>query len=171
MSHPEISDALKAWIGRQVIYESPEEIGLAGIRYFALATGDDNPLYHDAAYARESRHGGIIAPPTLIVETNQFVRRPPGPDGYAGHAWELPLQDTVFMRGGNDYELFQPVVPGDRITATWTILDIYARETRQLGTRIFVVSEARYVNQQGELLAVNRETSVYRDDAPADPVL
>ena len=66
-----------------------------------------------------------------------------------------------FIRGGNDYEMMQPVRPTDRVAVTWKILDIYERHTRKLGTLIFVVSEARYANQRGELLAVNRETNIY----------
>ena len=83
-----ITDELKAWIGREVTYAAPEELGRAAIRYFALASGDGNPLYYDEAIARRSRHGGIIAPPTLVCETNQIYPRPPDRNGYIGHHWE-----------------------------------------------------------------------------------
>jgi len=156
-----ITDELKAWIGREVTYAAPEELGRAAIRYFALASGDGNPLYHDEAIARQSRHGGIVAPPTLVCETNQIYPRPPDLNGYIGHHWELPLQSDRFIRGGNEYEFHQPVRPDDRITVTWRIVDIYERDTRQGGPLVFVVSEARYTNQRGELLAVNRETNIH----------
>lgn len=155
-----ISSELHGWIGRQVTYEAPEELGRAACRYFALALDDDNPLYRDEAIAGSSVHGGVVAPPTLVCETNQFYRQPPDEAGYIGHAWDLPLPGR-FMRGGNEYEFHQPVRPDDRVTVTWTLLDIQRRETRSSGSTVFVVSEARYVNQRGELLAVNRETTVY----------
>jgi acyl dehydratase len=47
-----LTDELRGWIGREVSYTAREEIGRASIRYFALAIGDDNPLYIDEAYAR-----------------------------------------------------------------------------------------------------------------------
>ena len=41
-----------------------------------LALPDDNPVEQAAAIAAPSRHGGIIAPPTVVCETNQPVQRP-----------------------------------------------------------------------------------------------
>jgi acyl dehydratase len=156
-----VPEELRAWIGREASYTAPEEIGRAGIRLFALAMQDDNPLYQDEAFAAGTRHGGIIAPPTLVCETNQPCRQPADETGYFGHLWKLPLPGGDFMRGGNEYEFHQPVRPDDRLTVTWRILDIQARETRGGGALIFVISEARYTNQRGELLAVNRETNVH----------
>lgn len=69
-----ITDELKSWIGREATYTAPEELGRASIRYFAMALGDDNPLFYDAAFARDTRHGGVIAPPTLVCETNQIFQ-------------------------------------------------------------------------------------------------
>jgi acyl dehydratase len=155
-----MTNALKACVGREVTYVAPEPLGAASIRYFATATGDTNPLYSDEVAASLSRHGGIIAPPTMVCETGQFYVAPQGPDGYLGHRWELPIESDRHIRGGNEYELFQPVRPDDRITVTWRIVDIYERETRKGGAMIFIVSEARYSNQRGELLAINRETTI-----------
>lgn len=152
---------LKEWIGRSATYHAPEELGLASLRYFALALQDENPIYQDADYAQTSRFAGIIAPPTLVCETNQIVRQAPNHEGYIGHHWELPVENRRFIRGGNDYEFHQPARPDDRISVTWTILDIYERPSRRLGELLFVVSEARYVNQHGALLATNRETNIY----------
>ncbi|MCE2945667.1 MAG: MaoC family dehydratase N-terminal domain-containing protein [bacterium] len=155
-----MTDEIKAWIGREVTYAAPEELGRAAIRYFALATGDDNPLYSNDEVAHASRHGGIVAPPTLVCETNQFYDRPMETSGYFGHSWPLPIDGDRVIRGGNEYEFFQPVRPDDRISVTWRILDIYERDSRENGSLLFVISEARYVNQRGELLAVNRETNI-----------
>lgn len=154
-------DDLKSWIGRQATYTSPEELGRASIRYFAMALHDDNPIYSQDDFAKATQHGGVIAPPTLVCETNQFVRRPADGNGYTGHNWDLPLPHTRFIRGGNEYEFHQPVRPDDRVTVTWTILDVYERATQKFGVLVFVVSEARYVNQRDELLAVNHETNIY----------
>ena len=155
-----LTDELKSWIGREAVYVAPDELGHASIRFFALATGDANPLYHDEPAARQSRHGGIIAPPTLVCETNQFYTLSQGGDGYIGHRWDLPVDGDRVIRGGNEYEFLQPARPDDRITVTWRIVDIYERETRQAGSLIFVISEARYTNQHGQLLAVNRDTTI-----------
>ena len=157
-----LTDELRRWIGRQARYTAPEEVGRASIRYFALALGDDNPLYQDETFAGQTRFGGIVAPPTLICETSQHYHRQADDYGYIGHTWDLPLPPSRLIRGGNEYQFFQPVRPGDRITATWRIGDIYERATGRGGFLLFVISEVTYHNQDGELLASNRETVMYQ---------
>jgi N-terminal half of MaoC dehydratase len=71
-----LTEELKAWIGREAHYPAREELGRASIRYFALALGDDNPLYLDDGYAREAGYPSVIAPPTLICETCQYAHPP-----------------------------------------------------------------------------------------------
>lgn len=150
------TDEIKAMIGREVVYTAPEELGRAAIRYFALAVGDDNPLYTDDAYAREHGYDGVVAPPTLICETNQYAGLPRDADGYAGHSWPIEVPGARLVRGGNSYEFHQPVRPGDVVTATWRI-----HSAEEKAGKLFVVSRATYVNQHGDLLAVNEETLIW----------
>jgi acyl dehydratase len=152
---------LLSWIGREAVYVATEEVGAASIRYFAFATGDPNPIYRDEKFAARTCFKEIIAPPTMVCETNQFTGEIENSDGYIGHHWDLPLNGGRFMRGSNDYTFYQPVRSSDRITVRWKIVDIYERETRTSGKLVFVESEARYCNQKGELLALNRETNIY----------
>jgi acyl dehydratase len=157
-----LTDELKTWIGREVVYHAPEELGRASIRYFALAMGDDNPLYRDDAYARAAGYPGVVAPPTLICETCQYADLAPNGDGYAGHEWDLPIRGCRMIRAGNDYEFHRSILPTDHVSATWRIESIEERSFSRGGTQLFVESIARYVNQDGERLATNRETIVYQ---------
>ncbi|MBO2447846.1 MaoC family dehydratase N-terminal domain-containing protein [Actinomadura barringtoniae] len=156
-----LTEEIKALIGSEVSYTAPEELGRAAIRYFAQATGDDNPLYTDDAYAREHGYGGVVAPPTLICETNQYAGLPRDDDGHAGHTWRLEVPGTRLVRGGNDYAFHRPVRPDDVITATWRIDD--ARERTGSGGRsmLMITSTAVYTDQNGEPLATNTETLIY----------
>ncbi len=155
-----LTDELKSWIGREARYSAPEELGRASIRYFALALGDDNPLYLDDDHARAAGHRSVVAPPTLVCETCQYNAGPPGENGYIGHEWDLPIDNVRLIRAANDYEFTRPVYPDDRITVTWTLADIEERPSRRGGTQLFVTSIAVYENQDGERLATNRETIV-----------
>jgi acyl dehydratase len=157
-----LTKELKAWIGREVHYPAREELGRASIRYFALALGDDNPLYVDDGYAREAGYLSVIAPPTLICETCQYAHRAPNEDGYIGHEWRLPIRGCRLIRAGNEYEFMRPILPTDRVSATWTLEDIVERSRSGGGTQLFVSSVARYRDALGELVAVNRETIVYQ---------
>jgi acyl dehydratase len=163
---PLLTDELTAWIGREAHYPAREELGRASIRYFALAMGDDNPLYVDTAYAKEAGYPSVIAPPTLVVETCQYAHRPPDADGYIGHEWHLPITGCRTIRAGNDYEFMRPVLPDDRISVTWTLEDIVERGSSRGGTQLFVTSVARYRDAAGEVVAINRETLVYQPLAP-----
>jgi acyl dehydratase len=162
-----LTEELRSWIGREVTYAAREELGRGAIRYFALAVGDDNPLYTDEAYARAAGYPSVIAPPTLVVETCQYAHRPPGEDGYIGHEWPLPVTGCRLIRAGNEYELFQPVLPTDRVSVTWRLEDIAERPASRGGTQLFVTSIATYVNQHAQRLAVNRETIVLQPLHPS----
>jgi acyl dehydratase len=153
---------LKSWIGREAHYPAREELGRASIRYFALAMGDDNPLYVDDEYARKAGYPSVIAPPTLVCETSQYAHQAPNADGYIGHEWHLPVRNSRLIRAGNDYEFMRPVLPTDRISVTWTLEDIVERSASRGGTQLFVTSVARYRDAKGEVVAINRETVVYQ---------
>lgn len=142
-------------------YEGREELGRAMLRYFALAIGDDNPLYHDEAYARAAGYPTVIAPPTFVCETLQPYHRPPDADGYIGHGWDLPGLGTRFFRAGHEYEFFRPVLATDRVSVTWRIEDMVEKTSSRGGTLLFVTSTATFYDVRGERLAVNRETIVY----------
>jgi acyl dehydratase len=156
------SEELKTWIGREAHYPAREELGRASIRYFALALGDDNPLYLDDGYAREAGYPSVIAPPTLICETCQYSHLPLNEEGYIGHDWMLPIRGCRLIRAGNEYEFMRAILPTDRISVTWTLEDIVERSRSGGGTQLFVRSVARYRDAAGELVAVNRETVAYQ---------
>jgi acyl dehydratase len=157
-----LTDELKQWIGREFNYTAPEEIGRASIRYFALALGDDNRLYFDNEYAQTAGYAGVIAPPTFICETNQYAHRQPDADGYIGHSWDLPISGCRMIRGGHEYEFFQPVRPEDQISVNWRLEDIFERSSSRGGTMLIAVAVATFSNQRGEKLARNRETLIFQ---------
>lgn len=159
-----LTDEVKAWIGREAVYEAHEELGRGAIRYFALAIGDDNPLYTDEAFAQQHGYPSVIAPPTLVCETNQYMSGVRDRHGYIGHTWDLPVTGCRLIRGGNTYEFHQPVLPTDRITARWIVEDIQERAGSK--PMLIVASCATYTNQRGELLATNRETIIYQQVTP-----
>lgn len=146
-----LTDEVRALVGRTATYTAPEPLGRAAIRYFALATGDDNPAHL----------AGDVAPPTLVCETNQFVNLPRDENGFAGHGWDFHLPGTREVRGGNSYQFHRPVRPDDVVTATWTVTDVAERTTGSGAAMVVVTSLAIYTDQAGELLVENEETLIY----------
>ena len=115
---------------------------------FAQAIGDDNPLFSDETAARHGRYGGLIAPPTFLRSMSSS--RPELP-------FELPL--TRMLDGGSDWEYFEPIRPGDRITAVASITDVSER-TGRLGTMVFTTVVTTYRNQLGQVAATQTSTSI-----------
>jgi acyl dehydratase len=157
-----LTDEIRALIGLEASFTAPEELGRAAIRYFAIAIGDENPLYVDDEYARAEGYPSVIAPPTLVCETNQYMSGRPNGDGYIGHQWALPLSGLHAIRGGNEYEFHRPLLPHHRITARWRIADIQEKLSSRGIPMLVVVSDVAYSEQSGELLATNRETTIYQ---------
>jgi acyl dehydratase len=160
MSNIILTDELRARIGEKRVYVAPEPIGKAAFRYFALAIGDDNPLYTDDQFARDHGYDGVIAPPTLVSETNQYANLPKESTGYAGHGWGLEVPGTRLLRGGNEYTFHQAVRPEDILTVTWRIDDMVERMSSKGTPMVVVTSIVEYANQNGELLVTNVETLI-----------
>lgn len=158
-----LTDELRKRIGETVSYEAPEEIGRAAIRYFSLAIGDDNPLYTDPDFARAHGYDDIIAPPTFVVETNQYMTGEPDEHGYIGHSWGFDIPDTRLIRGGHEYEFHHPVYPTHRLRVDWTITGMTEKTGSDGRQMLLIDSEARYTSQDGSLLAINRETLIYQE--------
>ena len=90
---PELPDFAQPWIGRQTEpLWGGYPVSEAQIMYWADMAEDANPLYEDGAYARASRHGGMIAPfPSLFTWT---MGRP----GHFGEPFGRPDPDDGRVR-------------------------------------------------------------------------
>jgi acyl dehydratase len=156
-----LNDELRALVGRTATYTAPDALSRSSIRYFATAVGDHNPVYTDDVAARAAGYDGVVAPPTLVCETNQVVNNPRDDDGFPGHEWGIELPGTRLVRGGNDYTFHQPVSPDDVLTVVWEITDLTERTTGSGQAMLIVTSVGRFTNQRGELLVENEETLIY----------
>ena len=154
-----LNDKLRATIGMETVFQSPDEFGRSSFRQYALAIGDFNPLYTDRDFARSHGLPDVMAPPTLICDTWQFVEGDFDEEGR-----QLALKDDLGLgglRAGNSYEFFQPVHPGDIVTAKRKTKDVYEKTGRS-GRLLFWDFETSYFNQRDELLATNVETMFLR---------
>jgi acyl dehydratase len=156
-----LTDELRARIGEQAVYTAPEPVGRAAIRYYALAVGDANPLYSNPSAAQAAGYSDVIAPPTWITETNQYMTGSRNAEGYMGHGWGIELPNTRLVRGGNSYTFTQAIHPDDIVTATWEIVDATERTTSKGTDMLIVTSSATYTNQRGEVLATNTESLIW----------
>ena len=154
-------ERLKATVGQEIVLRAPDEIGRSSLRQYALAIGDFNPIYSDREFAQASGLRDVMAPPTLICDTWQYV------DSDMDERGDLlgrgPIRELEGLRAGNEYEFFQPIHPDDVVTAHWIVKDVYEK-TGSTGSLVFQVIETTFYNQSGELLARNTETMFYRPE-------
>jgi acyl dehydratase len=129
------------------------------ISHFAQAIGDDDPIYHDEAYGRSSRHGSMIAPP-LFCQTYAFADLPVAgmPIDLSPSEADVPVPAERTVGGSSAYEFFAPIRSGDVIIRTSELKDVIKKVGRD-GDLYLVVVETTYVNQNQVL--VGREEATY----------
>lgn len=137
------------------------------IRRFARAVGDFNPLYWKEEFAAGSRYRGVIAPPTMIFEMNFNEKGDVSEEDGSYPEIKLGLHRVEVIRGGNEYEILQPVRAGDRITVTRKVVDAYEKEGKR-GKLVFVVLEMKYFNQDKVHVGTNREMLILVQPSSAD---
>ncbi len=145
-----LTEAIRARIGEQATYVAPEPIGLAAGRYFALAIGDDNPLYATG-----------VVPPTWLFETNTYTDLARDEDGFAGHTWHLDVPEARLVRGGHRYRWYRDVRAEDVVTATWSLVDMAERTTRTGAAMLVVTSSCVYSDQAGDRIAEQTEDLIF----------
>jgi len=118
------------------------EIERGMISRFAQAIDDPNPLWQDEEYAKKTRFGGIIAPPTFISGT-----------GFEQIQQVLAsISSGTILHGSTELECYQPIRPGDVVTATTKITNIRERQGK-MGKTAFMTFDTTYKNQRQELVA------------------
>lgn len=152
-----ITDEMKKMVGRPwapQIFKVEE----GAIRRYAAAIDDANPLYNDAGYARKSKYGRLKSPPgfagwpekkarLLGIQVSEALMAAGGPP--------RPLD------GGIEFEFLRPVLAGDTLVETTTIINLAERDTKT-GKSLFTQVEYAYANKDGDVALRSVATYIYR---------
>lgn len=147
MANKYVTEEVRKQIGKKAEPRT-YDVERGAIRRFAEAIGDPNPLFNREEEARNSRFGGMIAPPTFL--RSMMAAFP---------EIKIDMQGNRGLDGGSDWEYFVPIRVGDRITVQTKIADIRESEGR-LGPMVFTTIETSYTNQFGQLCALQRATGI-----------
>lgn len=175
MSVNYITDEVKAVIGAESEpIEAYHPVDSSEVRRFHHATMDQAPRYWDQDWARQSRYGGVVAPPAFPVHAFRRPSDAPDPlDAMGDPDFDgrnrrmrpgLPVVEVPLVRllnGGYDYELFRYARVGERIFCKSRFKDIYQRDGKT-GSMVFVVIEDVYTNERGERLLKTTNTIILR---------
>ncbi|PEQ11084.1 hypothetical protein B2G71_18775 [Novosphingobium sp. PC22D] len=129
-----------------------EPIATNDIRRWAHAMHYANLLHFDPAYAAASRFGGIVAPQSFPIATD---------DGHgAAPACVGCIPNSHLLFAGDEYWHFGPRIrPGDMIRNERIPFDYTVKETG-FGPTAFQRGDNNYYNQNGDLIARQRSTSL-----------
>ena len=125
------------------------------LRFFAKATGQDDPIYSDPAAARDAGHRDLPVPPTFL-----FCLEMEGPNPAAIREL-LGLDYRRLLHGEQQFTYHAMAHAGDVLSFEQRIEDIYDKKG---GALEFVVRRTRVSNQRGELVAELRCVTVMRND-------
>ncbi len=77
------------------------------IKHFVDGIGDLNPIFRDINYAKKTKYGCLISPPTFLYTMG--YGQYPDPPGFP------PLRNFSNPYAGDKYEWFRPICEGDEI--------------------------------------------------------
>jgi len=132
------------------------EVEKVKIKELAEAIEDGNPLYRSEEAAQAGKHGSLIAPPTF-------------PTLFRSEEWsmmdmlrDLKADISKLLHGEQEYEYFRLIKPGDKLTCTTKIKDIFTKEGKS-GSMDMITTETDCVDQKGELVVRARALLVVRN--------
>jgi hypothetical protein len=164
-----VTDAMKAAIGGEIMRRVSYPITATDIRRWALATyypDEPPPQYWDEEYAARTVHKGLVAP----LELNPFAWMTAEPKGVVRQERINPdmIEKSLgiagpglkfMLNGGMETTYGVRMRPGDVITSVRRLAGYNEREGR-LGLMLFTISEDTWTNQHGEVVKTHRDTLI-----------
>jgi acyl dehydratase len=131
------------------------EVGREKLREFAVAVGETDPLYHDLAVARAAGFPDLPAVPTFPVVLSMRAGRAAYDDP------ELGVDYSRLVHGEQEFSYERPVLAGDRLVATPTVVAIRSR-----GRHETLTIETAITTEAGEPVCTARSMVVIRGAEP-----
>ena len=154
----ETDETIQSYVGRPPCgpYTRWDEVNAPMIRQLCEALGDENPVYIDPAFAAQSVHGGLVAPPTMLqVWTMRGVGGKWAPGSDSREPFEVfeylkTIGFPAVVAVNCEQNYYRYVKPGDKLHHTSSIESISPQKTTALGTGYFVTELEEFFDQNGE---------------------
>lgn len=141
-----------------------DEVNLPMIRHWAQAMNDRNPIYTDAEFAASTRHGGLVAPPTMIQAWTMQGLEGPAP----GSSTTDPMADAISVMNDAGFiavvatnceqSYLRYVKPGEKLLHKYRIESISDEKKTALGAGHFLTQLLEYFTEDDEKVAQMRFT-------------
>ncbi|MCS7276797.1 MAG: MaoC family dehydratase N-terminal domain-containing protein [Dehalococcoidia bacterium] len=163
----ELAERVKDYIGQKAQpVPGADEVNLPMIRHWCEMVEDANPVYWDEEFARKSRFGRLISPPTMLHTwlfarwwQPDYLRQERGQDplGVIYRTAE-EMGYTANIAVSNEAEYLEPYGPeAGRIIGVRYISEVSPEKATRLGRGVFltIVTEC-YTENDNRLVGINR---------------
>jgi uncharacterized protein len=164
-SEPTLKERLQAFVGKDIgpAEMARDAVNDAMIRQWCDAIGDANPVYTDAAAARKSVHGGIVAPPTMLqawilpgIEMAKSMDEQRQDEQKVLHQLLSDAGYTAVVATDCQQEYTRYLKPGDQVSATTVVESISDEKATGLGIGYFIDTRTTFRDQAGETVGSMR---------------
>src|SRR4051794_39317945 len=149
MEFSKISDQaveeLRSRIGKpveRVTLPTFTEINADAARLFAIAIGDNNPLWTDPDYAASTRWETLLAPPCILYSADNVA---------SGAVEGLPSVHAMYS--GTNWLWFGPVKVGTKLKTKSVLKGMVEHQTRFAGRAFQQIYNTEFFDQNGAKLA------------------
>jgi uncharacterized OB-fold protein/acyl dehydratase len=158
LSKEELEKKLATFVGLEIgpPQQPLEPVNESMIFHWCEALGDNNSIYTDPEAAKNSVHGGIVAPPAMLqvwsMRGLEMYRGDGGPTDKQGELHALLSENgysgVVATNCEQDYTRY--LRPGDRISGHTVIESISEEKATALGIGYFINTRTTFADQNGE---------------------
>lgn len=117
----------------------------AKIREFALAVGEDNPIFFDSEAARQAGFSDVVAPPTFSVTQMWHISREERETRLGAN-----LDYARVLQAEQEFRYRRLPVAGETLDATMRISKDVTKRGKRGGELRFVTYESRFSDASGE---------------------
>lgn len=161
---PSLAERLQEFVGKP--YGGPsvgrDPVNVPMIRHLTDALGDRNPVYTDEEFARDSIHGGIVAPATSLQVWTMpgLAPRPAHTDPETPQGRLMSMVDAegyVGVVATNCEQIYHRYLkPGDLLTVSSVVEQVVGPKQTGLGEGYFITTLQTYRDQTGEVVGEMR---------------
>ncbi|MDQ4143003.1 MAG: MaoC family dehydratase N-terminal domain-containing protein [Actinomycetota bacterium] len=115
------------------------------VKEFAIAVGENNPVFYDPDAARESGFPGPVAPPTFTVTQIFHVPREEREQRLGAN-----LDYARVLHGEQEFSIKRLPLAGEVLKGTMRISKDFEKEGKRGGSMRFVTYESKFTDAEGD---------------------
>ena len=131
-------------------YEHAVRFDSRAIRLYALAFGDDNPIFTDPKYGKKTKYGSQIAPNPILTTTRGITAH--GAQGGEAGKKRPGGYPVANFHAGNAWEFYDVIRVGSKFSTSMVTKDMLQKPGSR-GDLILLISELHYWDEHGDLKA------------------